>query len=441
MQGDVISGRTPGMSHGFARRDLLTGKGRLRHMLTIRKSRRPGLVRGCRRADLGFSWMRPGRGVRALAAAGVIAVAAGSGAVPAQAAAGYPLPVTTVSGQNYDTPDPGVLLYKGTFYGFSTDGGLREWTAPEAGGPWTTPADVLVRSSLPGWVDTAKGIWGPHMIQTTSGTFVVYFSAALNGTAGNPPGSDAKPASGARCIGTATSPNPTGPFSVAARPLVCFTQYGAADTMTGDPGNRVLGEGALASQPSFVTINGQRELFLVYKTQGDPGQPPQQVTIRMVRLADADGTTVLGDSHQLLSSGTGSFLDTIEVQALVQNGSWFILFVAHGNWDSCNYSTEWFKSQHIWAWQNNGGTTLLTSAGSGLCGPGDADVTASEVAGQDRIFVDGWVQESSGRISTIPLGAGTPPQENVNAARVMYAAILRFASDGYTPVIGEYLGQ
>ena len=261
-----------------------------------------------------FSWMRPGRALRALAGTGVIAIAVGFGAVPGQALASTPPPVITVSGANYDTPDPGVLLYNGMFYGFSTDGGFREWTAPEAAGPWTPPVDTLVHSSLPGWVDTSKGIWGPHMIQTTSGTFVVYFSAALNvnGTGSNGAGYEA-PASGARCIGTATSSSPTGPFTANAQPLVCFAQYGAADTMTADPGNRVLGEGALAGQPFFVTINGQRELFLVYKTQGDPSLG-QTVTIRMVRLADADGTTVLGDSPQRLYSSTGSFQDTIEVQ-------------------------------------------------------------------------------------------------------------------------------
>jgi hypothetical protein len=387
--------------------------------------------------------MRRGRGLRALvplAAAGAIAV--GSWGVPAQASASYPLPVATMSGTNYDMPDPGVLLYNGMFYGFSTDGGLREWTAPAAGGPWSKPVDRLVRSTLPKakWVDTKKGIWGPHMIQTTSGSFVVYFSAALKGASGNP-GSDKNPASGARCIGTATSPHPTGPFSVTPAPLVCFKGTGAGDTMTADPGNRVPGEGALASQPSFVTVNGQRELFLVYKTQGDPGKG-QRVTIRMVRLADADGTTVVGDSHQLLYSSVGSFLDTIEVETLVQHGSWFILFVAHGNWDSCNYSTEWFKSQHVWAWPNNGGTTLLSTANTGLCGPGDGDVAASQVAGQDRIFTDGWVQRNTktGVITTIPFRTVTP-HENVDAARVMYAAVLKFASDGFTPVIGEYLRQ
>jgi hypothetical protein len=237
--------------------------------------------------------MRPGQGLRALvplAGAGAIAIA--SWAVPGQAAASHPLPVKTVSGKNYNTPDPGVLLYHGRFYGFSTGGGLREWTALTAGGPWTPPVNELVRSTLPGWVDTSKGIRGPHMIRTTSGTFVGYFSAALKGTTGNPPGNDAKPASGARCIGTATSSSPTGPFRAAPRPLVRFAQYGAADTMTGDPGNRVRGEGVLSGAASLVTINGQvhRRSILRSLEPGLVGRTPRQNESRKcaVRRSGAD---------------------------------------------------------------------------------------------------------------------------------------------------------
>ncbi len=43
-------------------------------------------------------------------------------------------------------------------------------------------------------------------------------------------------------------------------------------------------------------------------------------------------------------------------------------------------------------------------------------------------------------VTTQPFGSGTP-NENVNAARVMYAAVLTFASDGYTPVLGAFQGQ
>jgi hypothetical protein len=277
------------------------------------------------------------------------------------------------------------------------------------------------------------------MIKTTSGEYVVYFSAALPGTAGHPAGNDAKPAAGARCIGTAQSKSPTGPFTANPHPVVCLENYGAADDMKGDPGSRVHGEGVVDAAPAFVTIGGHSELFLLYKTQGNPGEG-QIDTIRMARLDDANGTSVLGESHQLLRSSTGSFADTIEAPSLIQDGRYFDLFVAHGNFDSCGYSTDWFRSQHIWAWPGTANGTLLTAASTGLCGPGGADVTGSRIRGQDRIFFHGWVKASKGVISTVPLPANVPPDEGVNAARVMYAAVLTFTSSG-TPVLGPYQGQ
>lgn len=376
---------------------------------------------------------------RVLVTATIAGAALATGAGPSLAAS-YPLPVITSSGANQEMPDPGVLLYNGNFYEFSTGTGLAESMAPIAAGPWTTPVNTLDMSSLPSWVDRSKAIWAPDMIRTTSGTFVVYFSAALTGTSGNPAGNDAKPASGARCIGTAQSSAPMGPFTADPKPIVCFSQYGAADPMTADPANRVLGEGLVDPSPASVTISGSQELFLLYKTQGDPGSG-QVVTIRMVRLSDSDGTSVLGTSHQLLFSGTGSFADTIEGPSLIQNGSYFVLFVAHGNFDTCGYSTEWFKSQHIWAWTNSGGTTLLDAASTGgLCGPGGADVSVAQVAGQDRIFFHGWVEKNNGTITTTPLPSDVTPSGS-NSARVMYAAVLTFGSDGFTPVIGAYQGQ
>jgi hypothetical protein len=371
-----------------------------------------------------------------LAVAGAMLTA---GALPGQAA-GHPLPVKTISGTNHNTPDPGVLLYQGKFYAFSTGIGLHESTSATAGGPWTTPVNHLVKGSLPKWADPSKGIWDPDMIRTTSGTFVVYFAAALTGTKGHPAGNDGKPANGARCIGTAHSKSPTGPFTPNSKPLVCFKQYSPADNMNGDPGKRVRGQGVIGASPVFVRIGMQQELFLVYKTQANPGAG-QHATIRMVRLADANGTTVLGESHQLLFSATGSFADTIEAPALIQHGKWFILFVAHGNFASCKYSTEWFKSQRIWSWNSSGGTTFLSSPHTHLCGPGTADVTGSRVAGQDRIFFNGWVVEHKGVISTTPLPASVKPHENSNAARVMYAAVLKFGADGFTPMLGAYQGQ
>jgi hypothetical protein len=53
-----------------------------------------------------------------------------------------------------------------------------------------------------------------------------------------------------------------------------------------------------------------------------------------VRLADSDGTSVLGDSHRLLRSASATFADTVEAPSPVQTGSWSVLFVSHGNFQS-----------------------------------------------------------------------------------------------------------
>ncbi|GIH14305.1 family 43 glycosylhydrolase [Rugosimonospora africana] len=343
-------------------------------------------------------------------------------AQPATGAAAAPLPASSAS-----MPDPGAYLNGNQFVAFSTGSGLRESTASIAAGPWSAPADKL--GSLPPWT-TSRGIWAPDIEHVTNG-WVVYFSAVLHQPSGSP-----QYASGARCVGVATSASPTGPFVAAAKPLVCLPGYGAADDMSADPGNRVPDEGAIDASPSFVTVDGERRLYLLYKTQGLPA------TIRMVRLSVTDGQTVLGDSHQLVWStkggdGTYTFADTVEGPSLVQHGDYYVLFAAKGNYGLCGYSTVWYKSQHIWSWDNTP-TSLLTSANTGLCGPGGADVTGSQVAGQDRIFLHGWVCGSG----TTPCtgAAGQPdPGANPNARRVMYAAVLTWAADGYTPVVGEYL--
>jgi arabinan endo-1,5-alpha-L-arabinosidase len=191
--------------------------------------------------------------------------------------------------------------------------------------------------------------------------------------------------------------------------------------MTADPGNRVIGEGVIDPDPVMID-NGwdgnTNELFLTYKTQSGTGQ----ATIRMVRLdLTTNGTTALGDSHQLLSAiptgsgGTYQFSDTIEGPSMLAlPDGWFVLFVSHGNYTTCDYSTEYFTSQHPWSWSQSGGKTVLSQSGNGLCGPGGADVSDSEVAGQYRLFFAAYTDGTAGQ-------------------REMYADVLTIASDGYTP--------
>jgi hypothetical protein len=75
----------------------------------------------------------------------------------------------------------------------------------------------------------------------------------------------------------------------------------------------------------------------------------------------------------------------------------------------------------------------LTQGNTGLCGPGGADVTGSSVSGQDRIFLHGWIHQD-----------GTPAKDSdaedkTSAKRGVYAAVLTWAADGFTPRVGEFL--
>jgi hypothetical protein len=342
------------------------------------------------------------------------ATVSGTGTTAVAAVAGQ-APVSTRS-----MPDPGVYLDGRAFYAFTTGGfGLWEATARTAGGPWSASRNVLETSSIPGWVDKNAGVWAPDMTRLPGGEFVVYFSAVLN--VNRSLREPETPASGARCIGAAVSASPTGPFRVQANPVVCLVGYGAADKMTADPGNRVHGEGVIDPDPVFIDNSWDKhtnELFLLYKTQSGSGK----ATIRMVRMEVSNGTSAVGVSHQLLAAiptgagGTHQFTDTIEAPSLLPlSNGWFVLFVAHGNFGTCGYSTEWFKSRHPWSWTQNGATTVLSQAKDGLCGPGSADVSGSEVSGQYRLFFHAYANGTAG------------------SAREMHADVLTIGSDGYTP--------
>src|ERR1035438_2737867 len=109
--------------------------------------------------------VRTGRRRRMLAVLAVTwGVWAAAGVTPGQAAT-YPLPVKTASGVDESMPDPGVLLYSGNFYAFTTGTGLQESTSSTAAGTWSTPANALQSGqSIPSWIATSKADWAPDMI-------------------------------------------------------------------------------------------------------------------------------------------------------------------------------------------------------------------------------------------------------------------------------------
>ena len=321
---------------------------------------------------------------------------------PGSAHAAAPQPVYAPA---HSIADPGVLREDGDFYAYSTGGGARVSRGDEAAGPWNAEGAGLDLDPMPGWM-ASDDVWAPDVWRTSAG-LVMYFSAL------------AKDFGGQRCIGVAvnTTADPGALFQPTAAPLVCpGGRHGGEDRV---PGRPVADAGVIDPSP-FADSDGKR--FLLYKTQQTPS------SLRMVRLT-ADGTHWFGnDSGELLQRD-----GIIENPVLVQRGSQFVLLASRYGYDNCSYATVWLRSADRWHFAGATEHTLLTTAGTGICGPGGADVTPS-LDGGWRLFLHGWVCGTGTQ-------ACTPSQISNGAAkrRALYAAVFGWGADGATPSAGAFL--
>jgi arabinan endo-1,5-alpha-L-arabinosidase len=338
--------------------------------------------------------MAGGLRVGRLAAVLALGVGVAIAAAPLPAMAAAPGPVYSGS----QVADPGVVRTGGHFYAFATGSRAPMFEGDEAGGPWTSLGPAL--ESGPGWA-TDGAVWAPDAVQTSAG-WVLYFSLPAKGM------------NGQRCIGVATAPAVTGPYTPAADPLICPDGTdGAHDTV---PGRPVAGAGVIDPSP-FQHSDGRR--FILYKTQQTPS------TIRMLRLDDA-GTDWIGNASGELIQNSG----IVENPVMVQRDSTYVLFASRFGFDTCGYATAYYTSTNLWDFHGSAQHDLMTqSSTGGLCGPGGADVTPS-LDGGWRIFLAAWVCDGTSPCT----GGGTVPS---TARRVLYAAVLNW--NGATPSRGSFL--
>ncbi|WP_212825383.1 family 43 glycosylhydrolase [Catellatospora sp. TT07R-123] len=319
--------------------------------------------------------------------------------------AAYAAAPTPVYAPSSSIADPGVLRENGDFYVYSTGSAVRVSRGDEAAGPWTDEGAGLDLTPRPAWM-ADDGIWAPDVWRTSAG-LVMYFSAV------------AKDFGGQRCIGVAvnTGTDPGATFQPTDHPLVCPGGRQGGDDRV--PGRPIADAGVIDPSP-FTDSDGKR--FLLYKTQQTPS------TLRMVRLT-ADGVSWFGsDSGELLQRD-----GIIENPVLVQRGSQFVLLASRYGYDNCSYATVWLRSTDRWHFGGATEHSLLTTAGSGICGPGGADVTES-LDGGWRLLLHGWV-----------CGTGTKPcttsqiDGGADHRRSLYAAVLSWGADGATPTVGAFL--
>lgn len=341
------------------------------------------------------------RVLTALFAATTLTLTAPGAAAPAAvaptplAAAPAPQPVYAAS-----AADPGLVQDGGDFLAFTTGALAPVARGDIAAGPWTGVGKAL--RSVGSWAENTS-VWAPDAVRTSAG-WVLYYSAPARGLGGQ------------RCIGVALAGTVRGPYTPQAAPLVCQGgAHGAPDTV---PGRPVTGAGVIDPSP-FQADDGKR--YLLYKTQQTPS------SIRMLPLT-GDGWHTTGEASRELVRNSG----IIENPVMVQRDGQFILFASRYGYDNCSYATVWLRSTSRWNFAGAAENSLMTTAGTGICGPGGADLVPA-LDGGTRIFLHGWVCGSG----TVPCRPADAPFTGEHR-RVLYAAILTWAADG-SPVLDRFL--
>lgn len=344
--------------------------------------------------------MKHRRARRILATAGAVLVAVTALGVQGRSAQASDLAPRPVYAPGREAADPGVVRDGSTYYAFMTGGLGHVARANTPQGPWVTLPDALARWG--GWASGEGAVWAPDAVHTSAG-WVLYYAAQAKGF------------NGQRCIGAAIAGGPAGPYEPADTPLICPILSGE------DPAADRPDQTAGVIDPSpFQAADGKR--YLLYKTQKTPG------TIRMFPLSD-DGLHGRGEvSHELVRHA-----DSIENPVMVQHGGFYVLFASANWYDQCKYTTVWRRSTDPWAFADKAEHVLLDQAGTGLCGPGGADVVATG-DGPSLIFLHAWVCSADNQPCQFD-GVVQDP----NRTRVVYAANLTWGDDGATPNVPAFL--
>ncbi|GAA1913745.1 family 43 glycosylhydrolase [Nocardioides hwasunensis] len=302
--------------------------------------------------------------------------------------------------------DPSVV-HDGTRW-FAAGTGWRGGTATSAQeyAGWVPGAPLL--DARPEWARNGD-VWAPEVVRAPDGTWLAYYSIPVPGL----------PRADDRCIGVATSPDLTIPFTpLHTEPLACppeATTTPASDVVRRERG---LPQRGVIDPSSYVAPDGRR--FLLYRTQGTPS------SIRMVRLT-ASGLRAAGPSRELLRDP-----GVLENPEMVDARGQHHLLLSRGDFGRCGYRTVWRRSDSIRrGWQSAPETTLLDRTSTGICGPGGADYVPGT---PHRLFVHGWVCDGANG----PCESSYSSHDDVGlrGRRVLYLARLRWTKDG--PVLARF---
>jgi hypothetical protein len=262
---------------------------------------------------------------------------------------------------NTSFPDPSITYDPQTaaWYAFATNSpstNVQAATAPFPHGPWTfLPNTDLLPDPGPWTHPSSPSLWAPsvHHLPAT-GSFVLYYSAALPA-----------PHETRHCIGAATAPNITGPYTPLPTPFICPVDEGGAIDAAG---YRDEADGAA---------------WVLYKVDGSakgPGGPcgngipgeraPTPIVIQ--KVDGRDGVTKIGEGVVVLErAADGKEGGLVEAPSLVFVGGRFVLFYSSHCFNTDGYDVRYAVAERVEGPYVKGGR-LLGTGDFGLVRPGGA---------------------------------------------------------------------
>ena len=269
-------------------------------------------------------------------------------------------------------PDPGFAHFGKYYYLYATGTGFPVRRATSPTGPYRSIGNTMAH--VPSWVGTSstgRHLWAPdvHAVRYSNGTthYVMYFTGYRKGW-------------GSNCVGVAVSGYPDHGFAAYGSPICALH----SDHEAIDPS-------------AYRQANGSR--WIVFKTNiGNRSD----FRIQAVQMESAYGgiRPVAGTRRTLVSSPTAK----MEAPTLISHGGRVWLFLARGDYSvhssdpaKCSYSTDVWSAATLTS-PFARVRTVLSSASTGLCGPGGA--TVIQDGSTTRIAFHSWASKKVGTKTT-----------------------------------------
>jgi len=264
---------------------------------------------------------------------------------------------------NTDDPDPGAILYEGTWYVATTGVSGNQIFPIRASADlatWTVVGSIFTQSNYPVWSQDTD-FWAPEF-HVVNGKLLAYFAA--------------RDKTGILCVGAAvsTSGTPLGPFSDIGQPLVRNATVGSID-------------------PTF-SYDTSNTPYVIWKEDGNANGWPTPIWCAQ---AATDGLSLVTDPVMLITNNPNSWEGPlVEAPWLYYYNSSYYLFYSANGYASTAYAIGVAVSSNILGpYQKFSGNPILHS-NSAFSGPGHCSVLTDPKTDNTFLIYHSWIGNNIG---------------------------------------------